>query len=122
MKLNEIKQKVGELVGKMPKPAKFKAMKDSAVAKYKVEYEGFTAKILSKYKYEVVKIARHSILSAAFLSLALLLFKAFGWAHYSVLAAFTPLLVVWCLFGLVFSVMLFSGVVNIGIAKTPENQ
>lgn len=119
MKLNEIKQKVSELVGKMPKPTKFKAMKDSAVAKYKAKYEGFAAKILSKY--EVVKIARHSILSAAFLSLALLLFKAFGWAHYSVLAAFTPLLVVWCLFGLVFSVMLFSGMVNIGIAKTPEN-
>ena len=119
MKLNEIKQKVSELVGKMPKPTKFKAMKDSTVAKYKAKYEGFSAKILSKY--EVVKIARLSILSAAFLSLALLLFKAFGWAHYSILAAFTPLIVVWCLFGVVFSVMLFSGMVKIGFTKPPEN-
>lgn len=119
MKLNEIKQKVGELVGKMPKATKLKALKDSAFYKYKAKYEDVAAKIFSKY--EVVKISRHSILSAVFLSLALLLFKAFGWAHYSVLAAFTPLVVVWCLFGLVFSVMLFSGMVNIGIAKTPEN-
>lgn len=119
MKLNEIKQKVSKLVGKMPKPMKLKAMKDSAVAKYKAKYEGFAAKILSKY--EVVKIARHSVLSAALLSFALLLFKAFGWVHYSILAALTPLIVVWCLFGMVFSVMILAGEVKIGFKRTPEN-
>lgn len=106
MKLNEVKQKVGKFVGKMPKPTKLKAFMDSAYSKYKAKYEDVAEKIFSKC--DVVKIVHHAILSAVLLSVSLLAFKLFGWGHYSILAAVTPLIVVWCFFGIVFSVMVLT--------------